>query len=57
MTTLKQGDKAPEFIALDEYKKSVSLTDFLGKKVILYFYPKDMTPGCTLESCKIGEKY
>ena len=57
MIILKKGDKAPEFSALDEYEKSVSLTDFLGKKVILYFYPKDMTPGCTLESCNLGENY
>tara|TARA_B100001093_G_scaffold41508_2_gene35303 strand:- start:2147 stop:2605 length:459 start_codon:yes stop_codon:yes gene_type:complete len=57
MKTLKVGDKAPEFIALDEYEKSVSLTDFLGKKVILYFYPKDMTPGCTVESCNLSDNY
>ncbi|MAZ30980.1 MAG: thioredoxin-dependent thiol peroxidase [Flavobacteriales bacterium] len=57
MTTLKQGDKAPEFNALDEYEQSVSLTDFLGKKVILYFYPKDMTPGCTIESCNLRENH
>ena len=57
MTSLNVGDKAPEFVALDEFSQSISLTDFLGKKVILYFYPKDMTPGCTAESCNLGENY
>lgn len=57
MTSLNVGDKAPEFVALDEFGQSISLTDFLGKKVILYFYPKDMTPGCTAESCNLGENY
>ena len=57
MTSLKVGDKAPNFVALDESSQSISLTDFLGKKVILYFYPKDMTPGCTAESCNLGENY
>tara|TARA_B100000963_G_scaffold232581_1_gene203131 strand:+ start:1673 stop:2134 length:462 start_codon:yes stop_codon:yes gene_type:complete len=57
MTSLNVGDKAPNFVALDEFSQSISLTDFLGKKVILYFYPKDMTPGCTAESCNLGENY
>ncbi len=57
MANLKVGDKAPNFVALDESSQSISLTDFLGKKVILYFYPKDMTPGCTAESCNLGENY
>jgi len=57
MTSLNVGDKAPNFVALDESSQSISLTDFLGKKVILYFYPKDMTPGCTAESCNLGENY
>ena len=57
MASLKVGDKAPNFVALDESSQSISLTDFLGKKVILYFYPKDMTPGCTAESCNLGENY
>lgn len=57
MTNLNVGDKAPNFVALDESNQSISLTDFLGKKVILYFYPKDMTPGCTAESCNLGENY
>lgn len=47
----KPGTKAPAFKLLDDSGKSVSLSDFKGKKVILYFYPKDSTPGCTTESC------
>ncbi|MDG1849493.1 MAG: thioredoxin-dependent thiol peroxidase [Flavobacteriales bacterium] len=57
MTNLKEGDKAPEFRAFNEKEQEVSLSDFVGKKVILYFYPKDMTPGCTAESCNLGENY
>ena len=57
MTSLNIGDKAPDFVALNEFGQSISLSDFLGKKVILYFYPKDMTPGCTAESCNLGENY
>lgn len=43
--------KAPEFTLVNEKKEQVSLSDYLGKKVVLYFYPKDMTPGCTTEAC------
>ena len=57
MISLNVGDKAPDFVALNEFGKSTSLSNFLGKKVILYFYPKDMTPGCTAESCNLGENY
>ena len=57
MTSLNVGDKAPDFVALNEFGKSISLSDYLGKKVVLYFYPKDMTPGCTAESCNLGENY
>ena len=57
MTSLNVGDKAPDFVALNEFGQSISLSDYLGKKVILYFYPKDMTPGCTAESCNLGENY
>lgn len=57
MTSLKVGDKAPVFSVLNENEKTISLSDYLGKKVILYFYPKDMTPGCTAESCNLGENY
>lgn len=48
---LEIGDKAPAFTALDQDGKKVSLSDFKGKQVVLYFYPKDMTPGCTVEAC------
>jgi thioredoxin-dependent peroxiredoxin len=48
---LKAGDKAPEFQTLSDAGNKVSLKDFRGKKVILYFYPKDDTPGCTQEAC------
>ena len=57
MTSLNVGDKAPDFVALNESGLSTSLSQFLGKKVVLYFYPKDMTPGCTAESCNLGENY
>jgi len=57
MKSLNVGDKAPDFVALNEFGKSISLSQFLGKKVVLYFYPKDMTPGCTAESCNLGENY
>ncbi len=55
---LKEGDKkAPEFTAVSQIKdgKTVSLKDYKGKKVILYFYPKDDTPGCTAESCNLRD--
>lgn len=45
------NEKAPEFTLLNEKGESVSLSDFLGRKVVLYFYPKDMTPGCTTQAC------
>jgi len=57
MINLVIGGKAPEFKGLDENGKSISLTDFKGKKVILYFYPKDMTPGCTTQSCNLRDNY
>ena len=57
MTTLKQGDKAPDFTANDQNGQAVSLANFKGKKVILYFYPKDDTPGCTAESCDFRDNY
>ena len=47
---LKVGDKAPEFKLKDSFEREVSLSDFKGKRIILYFYPKDNTPGCTLET-------
>lgn len=48
---LKVGDKAPAFSLLSDSNEKISLKDFKGKTVVLYFYPKDMTPGCTIESC------
>jgi len=57
MATLKDGDKAPDFTAKDQNGKTVSLSDFKGKTVILYFYPKDDTPGCTAEACDFRDNY
>ena len=55
MTHLKPGDAAPAFSAKDQNGNTVSLSDFKGKKVILYFYPKDLTPGCTVEACNFRD--
>jgi peroxiredoxin Q/BCP len=55
MTVLKEGMKAPEFTGVDQKGKAISLTDYKGKKVVLYFYPKDNTPGCTAESCNLRD--
>ncbi len=57
MAKPKQGDKAPDFTAIDQNGKTVSLSDFIGKNVILYFYPKDDTPGCTAEACSFRDNY
>ena len=57
MAKLKEGDKAPDFTANDQNGKPVSLADFKGKIVILYFYPKDDTPGCTAEACDFRDNY
>ena len=57
MTNLKIGDTAPNFSGVDENGKELSLDSFKGKKLILYFYPKDMTPGCTTESCNLRDNY
>lgn len=57
MEELKEGDMAPGFSANDQNGKVVSLSDYLGKDVILYFYPKDDTPGCTAESCSFRDNY
>jgi peroxiredoxin Q/BCP len=56
-TMLKPGDKAPDFAALDQDGKTVRLADFKGKSVVLYFYPKDMTPGCTTEACSFRDSH
>ena len=52
---LKAGDKAPSINALDQFGNNISLDDFRGSKVILYFYPKDDTPGCTAEACSLRD--
>ncbi len=57
MSKLKIGDKAPKFTGKDENGRDLSLSDYAGKKLVLYFYPKDNTPGCTAESCNLGENY
>ena len=57
MTLLKKGEKAPDFNGLNQNSETISLKDFSGKKLILYFYPKDNTPGCTAESCNLNENY
>jgi len=57
MTTLKAGDKAPFFEALDEQGNKIKLTDYEGKKVVLFFYPKASTPGCTMEACNLRDNY
>ena len=57
MTELKEGAKAPMFKGKDQDGMWVSLDDFKGKKVILYFYPKDDTPGCTAEACNLRDNY
>jgi len=55
--TLKEGDKAPLFTAKDQQGNSVKLSDYKGKKVVLYFYPKDDTPGCTKEACNFRDNF
>jgi len=54
---LTVGTKAPDFTLQDQEGKIVSLSDFLGKKVVLYFYPKDNTPGCTRQACAFAAAY
>jgi peroxiredoxin Q/BCP len=57
MNELKIGDKAPAFQGVDQDGNPISLNDFAGKKVILYFYPKDSTPGCTAEACNLRDNH
>lgn len=54
---LKEGMKAPNFTLYDKDNREVSLSDFLGKKVVLYFYPRDNTPGCTRQACAFAAAY
>ncbi|WP_233113213.1 thioredoxin-dependent thiol peroxidase [Aggregatibacter actinomycetemcomitans] len=55
METLKAGENAPHFTLLDQHNQSVSLTQFQGKKVLVYFYPKALTPGCTTQACGLRD--
>lgn len=57
MTSLKIGDKAPAFSALNQNGNEVSLDDFKGNKIVLYFYPKDDTPGCTAQACNLRDNH
>ena len=54
---MKIGDKAPEVLGIDANGNEVKLSDFVGRKVILYFYPKDNTPGCTAQACSLRDSY
>lgn len=55
MITLKAGDKAPAFSGLNQDSETVSLSQYKGRKIILYFYPRDNTPGCTKEACNFND--
>lgn len=57
MTKLIKGDQAPNFDSLDQHGAPIALKDFKGKRLVLYFYPKDMTPGCTTQSCNLRDNY
>ena len=57
MITLKEGDKAPAFTGVDQDGKKISLSGFKGKKVVLYFYPEDDTPTCTVQACNLRDNY
>ena len=55
--TLQVGDKAPNFKGVDEAGNAIALEDFKGKKLVMYFYPKDNTPGCTAQACNLRDNY
>jgi peroxiredoxin Q/BCP len=57
MSKLQIGDKAPAINAIDQNTNSINLESLSGKKVVLYFYPKDLTPGCTAQSCNLSDNY
>ncbi|PIF59668.1 thioredoxin-dependent thiol peroxidase [Flavobacterium sp. 2] len=57
MTTLKAGDKAPSFSGIDQDGKSHKLADYAGKKLVVFFYPKASTPGCTAEACDLRDNF
>jgi len=56
-TKLKTGDMAPDLLGLDEQGREVRLSDYKGRRVVVYFYPKDSTPGCTNEACNLRDHY
>jgi peroxiredoxin Q/BCP len=57
MTHLKAGDNAPNFSALDQDGNTITLSDYKGKKLVVFFYPKASTPGCTAEACNLNDNY
>ncbi|MDK2978919.1 MAG: thioredoxin-dependent peroxiredoxin [Bacteroidales bacterium] len=57
MAILKEGDKAPKFKGIDQNGEEINLDQYKGKKLVLYFYPKDNTPGCTSEACNLRDNY
>lgn len=57
MKHLQPGDSAPKFTGTDQDGKTVKLSDFKGKKLVIYFYPKDNTPGCTVQACNLRDNY
>ena len=57
MKTLAAGERVPEFTAVDQDGKSISLSDYKGKKLLVFFYPKANTPGCTAEACNLRDNY
>jgi len=57
MITLKQGDKTPDFSGIDQNGKAHSLADYKGKKLVVFFYPKASTPGCTTEACDLRDNF
>ena len=57
MVTLKEGDKAPVFKGIDQNGNKISLADYKGKKVVLFFYPEDDTPTCTIQACNLRDNY
>jgi len=54
---LKVGDKAPAILGINQDGTEIKLNDFAGKKIVLYFYPKDNTPGCTAQACSLRDNY